>query len=701
MSSKSEIKEQIKYRSRWTIYLMAIVAVAITAKIIYLQTTKKKDLLSKVADKQMKERVINATRGNIYASDGRSLLATSIPKYTPVLDPSQAKTELFDKSIDSLALRLSSFFGDKSFFEYKEKITKARKAKLRFMELGDRKLDHIQKTIIDTFPLFREGQNKGGGRFEIEEHRFLPFNNLAMRTIGKLERKNNKVGDFGIEASFENYLKGKDGKGFYERMAGGVYKPVNSESDIDSEPGLDVVTTIDVNFQDIVETALKNQVFQKQAKYGTAVIMEIATGEVKAIANLTRTLNKDGEINYIEDQNYAVKFGTDPGSTFKLATMTALLEKKNLNLEDFGVDCSGAIKHGKLDFTCSHKHGTLTVKQIFEHSCNIGIYSLMKKHFGFSTADDYFEYLQKFRLDQPSGFQLKGEPHPWLKNSKSTTFSRSTSVPWMSIGYESRITPIQMLTFYNAIANNGYWVQPIIVKETRRGETVIDKFESNKISEPICSENTVVKIQKMMEGVVKDGTAKNVSLGVCEIAGKTGTSQKRVSGRYQAGLYYTSFIGYFPAKKPKYSCIVVIDEPLGGNIYAADVSAPVFRNIADKIFAYDISMQPKTSVKNNVKNLPKHFLVSQAQDQKVIHQKLGLKQYPEQEGFVKNVLLSNDSVKWETKNTNSGVGDLIGMTLKDALPVLENKGYKVKYSGFGKIKGYSMIQKNVVALVLN
>lgn len=700
MSNKNTIKEQIKYRSRWTIYIITIIAIAIASKIIYLQTTKRKELLAKVVDLQMKERIINATRGNIYASDGRSLLATSIPKYSTVLDPSQAKTELFEKSLDTLAIKLSEFYGDGSFYEYKEKINSARKAKLRFIELGNRKLDHTEKTIIEAFPLFREGQNKGGGRFEVEEYRFLPFNNLAMRTIGKMDKKNKKIGDFGIEASFENYLRGKDGKGFYERMAGGIYKPVNSESDLDSEPGLDIVTTIDVNFQDIVETALKNQVFQKQAKYGTAVIMEIASGEIKAIANLTRTTNNVGEIVYLEDQNYAVKYGTDPGSTFKLATMAALLEKKDLKLDEDGVNCNGSLSHGNLEFTCSHKHGKLTVNQVFEQSCNIGIYSLVKKHFGFTNADDYFEYLQKFRLDKPSGFQLKGEPQPWLKNSKSTSFNKSTTVPWMSIGYESRITPIQMLTFYNAIANNGFWVQPIIVKETRRGDEVVDKFESNKILEPICSENTVSKIRKMMEGVVKNGTAKNVSMGVCEIAGKTGTSQKRVDGSYQAGLYYTSFIGYFPANKPKYSCIVVIDEPIGTNIYAADVSAPVFRSIADKIFAYDISMQPKVLVKNNVKNLPSHFQVLQAQDQKVINLKLGLNEFPSRDGFVKSIKIKNDSIKWVSNKTENGVEGLIGMTLKDALPVLENKGYKVRYAGFGKVKEYSLIGKNVVALVL-
>lgn len=700
MSGKSSIKEQIKQRSRWTILALGLVGIAIFLKIIYLQTSRKAELLSKVEDFQMKERIIDATRGNIYASDGHSLLATSIPKYQVVFDPYQSKNELFDSSIDSLSILLSAYFQDFSYLEYKEKISKARKAKIRYMLFGgSKKLDHVEKEKIQKFPLFREGQNKGGGRFEIEEFRFLPFDNLAMRTIGKLDRKTKKIGDFGIEASFENYLRGKDGKGFYERLAGGYQKPVNLESDINSEPGWDVVTTLDVNFQDIVESALRNQVFQTQAKYGTAVVMEIATGEVKAIANLTRITDADEVVSYIEDENYAVKEGTDPGSTFKLATMVALLEKANLQPGDFGVNCPGEIRHNGLSFTCSHKHGELSVQEIFEQSCNIGIYSLMKKHFGFSTAEDYFAYLRQFRLDKPSGFQLKGEPYPVLKNSKSSTFS-GTTVPWMSIGYESRITPIQMLTFYNAIANDAQWIQPIIVKEIRRGTKIEEVFTANRISEPICSNITLKKIKQMMEGVVLNGTAKNVNGGTCQIAGKTGTSQKRIGGNYKKGLYHTSFIGYFPVQKPKYSCVVVIDEPVGANIYAADVCAPVFKTIADKIFAYDISMHPRLVLKSNVQKLATKQNAGKITDHVIIAEKLGIQNQPNGDGFTTPRVVKHDSVVWEVKNPDRNLESIKGLSLKDALPLLENKGFKVKYSGIGKVKGYTMIGKNIVALVL-
>jgi cell division protein FtsI (penicillin-binding protein 3) len=700
MSGKSSIKEQIKQRSRWTIIALAIVGVAIFAKIIYLQTSQKNKLLAKVVEIQMKERVIDATRGNIYASDGQSLLATSIPKYQVVLDPYQSKKELFDKSIDSLSLLLSAYFQDYSNLEYKERISKARKDKTRYMLFGgSKKLDHVEKEKIQKFPLFREGANKGGGRFEIEEYRFLPFDNLAMRTIGKLDRKTKKIGDFGIEASFENYLRGKDGKGYYERLAGGYQKPINLESDIGAEPGWDVVTTLDVNFQDIVESALRNQVIKTQAKYGTAVVMEVATGEIKAIANLTRTTSEVGEISYIEDQNYAVKEGTDPGSTFKLPTMVALIERANLKPSDFGVNCPGEIRHNGLAFTCSHQHGNLTVQEIFEQSCNIGIYSLMKKYFGFSNAEDYFSYLRQFRLDKPSGFQLKGEPYPVLKNSKSSTFS-GTTVPWMSIGYESRITPIQMLTFYNAMANHGQWIQPIIVKEIRRGSKVEETFSANRIAEPLCSKTTLTTIQQMMEGVVKNGTAKNINGGTCQTAGKTGTSQKRVGGNYKKGLYHTSFIGYFPANRPKYSCVVVIDEPIGTNIYAADVCAPVFKTIADKIFAYDITMHPRLVLKSNIEKLADKHNPGKISDHRNIAERLGIQNQPTGEGFTNPKLVKTDSVAWESKNPDKSLESIKGLSLKDALPLLENKGFRVRYSGFGKVKTYSLVGKNMVALVL-
>lgn len=671
-----------------------LLSMLIVFKIVRFQTTEKEELMSLVRDTQMKERVIEAKRGNIYAADGVSILATSTPEYKMVLDPSVARPAVFEANISALSEKLAKYFKDKSAAQYKEKIVNARKAKLRYMVLNNKRLSYKEKAELETFPLFDSGPARGGGFFEEKEIRFHPYHTLAERTIGNLDKKDIRTGATGIEAEFDTYLKGVDGKGFYERLPGGYMKPVDLESDIASTPGLDVVTTLDVNFQDIAESALRAQVSKTRARYGSVVLMEIETGEVKAIANLTRHTDADGQVYFSDDINYAVTSGTDPGSTFKLASMLAMLEKSNLKPTDHAVTCNGAIRHNNVSFTCSHSHGDLTVQQVFEKSCNIGIYTLMKRTFGFGRSDDFYAYLQKFQLDKPTGFQLKGEPAPLIKNASSKTFS-STTIPWMAIGYESRITPMQMLAFYNAVANGGYWVQPVVVKEIRSGNTTVHTFPARKLSTPIASKGSVAEVQRMMEGVVKNGTARNINFGECTVAGKTGTAQKRINGGYQKGLYYTSFIGYFPADKPRYSCLVVIDEPLGQNVYGGDVCAPVFKTIADKIYAYDMGMHKTRIVKAEAGKAAGKLAVGRATDQAVIARKLNFAQRPAGDGWLKPATVGRDSLVWVSQAVDDDLRNLIGLTLRDALPVLENKNYKVNHTGFGRIADVSLSGRQV------
>ncbi len=698
-TAPSKIKSTFIKRS-WRVWIsLAILSALIVFKILQFQTTQKEELMSHVKDIQMKERVIEAKRGNIYASDGYSILATSTPEYKMVLDPGVARAELFDKEVSELSDKLSKYFKDKTASEYKEKIVKARKAKVRYLVLNNKRLNYKDKARLETFPLFNIGAIKGGGFFEDTEKRFHPYNTLAERTIGNLDKEDLRKGATGIEAEFDTYLRGVDGKGFYERLPGGYMKPVNLESDIASTPGLDVVTTLDVNFQDIAESALRTQVNKTQAKYGSVVVMEIETGEVKAIANLTRHVSSSGEIYFSDDINYAVTGGTDPGSTFKLASMLAILEKSDLKPSDFAVKCNGELRHNNVSFTCSHVHGDLTVQQVFEKSCNIGIYALMRKTFGLSKSDDFYSYLQKFRLDKPTGFQLKGEPAPLIKNSQSKTFS-GTTIPWMSIGYESRITPMQMLSFYNAVANGGYWVQPLLVKEIRSGNIANTTFSANKISSPIASKSAISMAHKMMEGVVKNGTARNINYGECSAAGKTGTAQKRVNGNYKKGMYYTSFIGYFPADKPKYSCVVVIDEPVGQNVYGGDVCAPVFKTIADKIYAYDMNMHKTQIVKTDTDKAANTLALGKATDQAAIAAQLNFKNRPQGDGWIEPKVVKNDSVVWVSKRVEGDMQNLIGLTLRDALPILANKNYIVKHTGFGRVADVSYIGGRTVNLVL-
>ncbi|AFK02816.1 penicillin-binding protein transpeptidase [Emticicia oligotrophica DSM 17448] len=699
MAPKRSIREEIQWRAKVTFGIVFIIGSLITAQIFVIQVFQKKKWADKMEKVQSKPMKIRAQRGNIFAADGRSLLATSVPRYRVGIDVTRAKPAYFKEKIDSLCRKLANFFQDRSAEDYKRLIKNAREEKkLIFVALGNRLVDYQERQQIKTFPFFREGPMKGGGKFERLERRVMPFDDMALRSIGKLDRDTQTRGDFGIEFSFNNYLAGRDGVGLFQRLTGGVWKPVEDSPEVRPEAGLDVITTIDVNYQDIVESALRNQVINTNAKYGSAVVMEIATGEIKAITNLSRRNGSDSTSKfYTEDFNYAVRGGTDPGSTFKLATMVALLEKSNLSLNEDAGFCGGSIMHNKTEMTCSEEHGNQTVKQVFEHSCNIGIYNLVKKHFGFSNADEFVSYLTRFKLDQPVGFQLKGETEPIIKNRKSSTFS-NTTIPWMSIGYETRLTPLQMLTFYNAIANNGHWVQPLIVKEIREADRVTERFEANQDPTPICSERTAKLAQEMMRGVVENGTAQNINTGFCKVAGKTGTSRKRENG-YVKNQYYTAFIGFFPADNPKYSCAVIIDEPQGANLYARDVAAPVFRTIADKIFAYDVALHPSKNKASNIQKIQTQAQAGYAEDFRTVNEELGIQNSPSSAGWVK-ASKNGSSVAWQRVEDRKDLPDVSGMSLRDAIHILENKGFKVRYSGLGKVSDYAIVQPKVVSLVL-
>lgn len=697
MPSRRPIRDEIQWRSKVTFGLVFLIGSLIAAQLVVVQTLQKKKWMSKVSKVERTPRKIKAMRGNIYASDGKSLLATSVPRYRVGLDPTRPSETYFTAHIDELCKKLTNHFADRSASEYKELILDARKAKkVFFVALGNRLVDFQEKEQIKKFPFFKDGSMKTGGKFEQEERRVMPFDNMALRTIGRLDRETQSRGHFGIEYSFNNFLAGRDGVGLFQRLAGGVWKPVADSPEVRPEAGLDVVTTIDVNYQDIAESALHEQVISKKAKYGSAIVMEIATGEIKAMTNLSRRGGDSTDTFYIEDFNYAVRGGTDPGSTFKLATMVALLEKGNINLDDFAGNCTGSIMHNGTEMKCSEEHGNQTVKQTFEHSCNIGIYHLVRKYF--KNVDDYVAYMSKFKLDKPVGFQLKGETDPIIKNRKSKTYS-TTTIPWMSIGYETRLTPLQMLTFYNAIANRGVWVQPFIVKEVKDASRTIEKFEANRDDEPICSERTIKLAHAMMKGVVENGTAQNINTGFCKVAGKTGTSRKLKDGVYSSN-YYTAFIGFFPADNPKYSCAVIIDEPQEGNLFARDVAAPVFRKIADKIFAYDVALHPAKNQKSNYQAIAQHQNIGYGEDFRTVSEELGLENAPNHAGWLKAVR-SGNSVAWRQLNVQSQeLPDVRGMTLRDAIHLLENKGYKTRHEGLGKVANYAIVEPSVVNLVL-
>lgn len=709
----SSIKSGIVLRVWVVIIFLGILALAIIGRIFYIQQFEGEKWKKLMHSSSIMERNIPAIRGNIYSDNG-SLLATSLPKYrlgfdvnvgadSDRKDKSKANIKLFDDKIDSLCLGLSQIFEDKSAQYFKKKIFEARNKwvpqtqeeiaqnKIKrhpFIILDNRLISFEERQKLLTFPLAKENKLKGGLVIERIDQRAHPFDNMGLRTIGYLLEDETK--GVGIEKSMEPYLAGRPGRGIFEKLKGNnVWKPIEDSPETKPVPGSDVYTTIDVNIQDVSETALRQAVELYQPNYATAIVMEVKTGQIKAMANLSYSKR---EKKYTENLNYAVAGSTTPGSTIKLPTMLALLEE--------GVEPTDSIATGAGTMPYYNKilsdskrggFGTITVQQVFEKSSNIGIVKLALKTFG-NNQQKYFDYLKKYKLDQRLGFQIKGEPNPLFYTPGHKRYSHF-SLPYTSFGgIESSLTPLQMLTFYNAIANDGYWVQPIIVKHIKNGDKIEVDFTElqRKTDEPIAKPEAIRKVKKMLEGVVERGTARAQRSDYYQFAGKTGTAKKLKSGSFADGVYYTAFAGYFPAQNPKYSCIIVIDEPKGKNseeLYAGDVAAPVFRQIADHIYADDLTINHQKNKKSNSKK-NSEVLALDADFEAV---------NSEQESLKLKIKQAKIHINPNVKSQQSTMPNVVGLPLRDAIFVLENKNFKVKYSGIGKVKRQSVPPGSMLA----
>ena len=682
------IKKSILIRVRISFLVVFLFSLAIVYRLATVQFVegekwrKLGDQLSLSVEK------IPATRGNIYSDNG-SLLATSLPYYKVAMDPMVPSDELMEQNIDSLSILLSRFYQDRSRHQYKKKILDARRKKRQYLVLNRQEIGYQEKKMMEDWPIFRNGQLRGGIIFEKVEKRKLPFSRLGYRTVGRVNEENR--GMVGLEYSFNRQLAGKDGKALYQKMVGGGQRPVFDGSEVAPVDGLDIETTLNVNLQDITEDALLKALTRHKADYGVAVLMEVATGEIKSMSNLSR----DARGNYWETYNYAVgsQGAREPGSTFKLASMIALFEEKDIALADT-VHTGNGVYHFFDEVMKDHKpggYGVLTVQEVFEKSSNIGTAKLISHHFQ-SNPQKYVDYLSKMGLSQPLGFQMVGEGKPYIKTPKDSTWS-GTTLPWMSHGYELKMTPLQTLTLFNAVANNGQMVQPLIVKSVRKADKILEQFETKVLNDKICSANTLKKVRQMLEGVVERGTAKNIFDSQYRIAGKTGTAKKVKNGKY-INQYYTSFAGYFPAGSPRYSCIVVIDNPKGFNIYGSDVAAPVFKDIVDKIAALEVDLQDYMSPSQE--EFAGVFPVIRSgnhDDLKYLCNELGISNHSQAaaESWVKT-RISGKSVFW-TPNEVHGmkVPDVRGMTLRDALFVLENIGIEVQSKGRGRVSTQSLM----------
>lgn len=687
MSMKGDIVRRII-----VIYFFVVLFSAyIMGRAFWVQTVER-DKWTKMALPASQPRPVELepNRGDICAADGR-ILASSIPYYELRFDASVVDKEMFRESVDSLALCLSSFFRDYSKSYYKKMLTEARYKKPRpnrYLLINRRKVSHTELQKIKEFPIFRWGKNKGGLIGIMNSVRVQPHVNLASRTIGYLSDSEDGSfeGRVGLEGAFENELRGKPGVGI-KRMMSGRLIVVPEKNPVD---GNDVITTIDVDYQDIAQHALLRQLQFYGAENGTAILMEVKTGDVKAIANLTRTA--DG--GYKENLNYAIGDAAEPGSVFKAATMIALLEDGYVEPYDtIDLGTTGVYKFydRKLAESDNKGLGRVTVKRIMEKSSN-GIAKLVFEHYK-GKPEKFINRMIALGLNKPLGIRIKGEGLPHVKHPKDKDWSGIT-LPWMSIGYEVKMTPLQVLAFYNAIANDGYRVKPRFVKEIREHGNVVETFDTEEEGDRICSKQTLKKLKDMLEGVVETGTAKNINTDNYKIAGKTGTAWIADGSKgYTVRKYKASFVGYFPAEKPLYSCIVVINNPKFG-FYAGVVSATVFREISDKVYsvAYRQHAEPEY---NTEKSLPvsKNGLKA---DFKTIFDELDfdVEGMSDAKGYdwVITSRKEAESMVVKPRSVNfATVPNVKGMGLRDALYVLENTGLKVGVSGSGMVQEQSIL----------
>ena len=626
---------------------------------------------------------IEASRGNIFAIDG-SMLATSVPEYELHMDMvggAIAEDKVFYGKVDSLAMKLSSFFGDKSFRDYSRILRNARRDKVRYLLLK-RNVSFQDLKKIKKFPLFSMGHYGSCLIVITNNKRILPYKSLAARTIGyKNENVKNPVG---LEGAYASFINGETGKRLEQRIVGNVWKPVNDDFEIAPKEGADIISTLDVNFQDVAQSALLKQLAISDADHGAVILMEVKTGEVRAVANFTKVA--PGQ--YKEKFNYAIAGNQDPGSTFKLASYMALLEDHKIDTNTL-IGTGYYQIPGKLIKDSHPKIQTITAKQAFEESSNAAIAKMVNTSYA-NDQSKFTDHLYDWHLNEKMGLQIPGEAQPVIKNPKNRSWNKNMTLPQMAYGYEMQLTPLKMLSFYNAVANNGKYIAPIFVREIRRLGNPIQQFEARVINEKICSDNTLRKIKKMLEGVVDDkkfGSGYHVIHNpLYRIAGKTGTAQVADGNRgYKVkSQYQASFVGYFPADNPKYSMIVVINDPKGA-YYGALVSGPVFREIADKVYSIDLDInQTETNLHftDNIRKTPKTKTGQQKAVQEV-YSKFGLKPL-----YAKNkeaAIDSNDGIESETAAKKGAVPSTLGMGLRDALFIMGNSGYKVSVIGSGTV----------------
>lgn len=683
-----KIRQDIRFRVYVAFTCMFLFGCAIMIKAVMIQAKEGPRLRSMAKEMHTRFDTLLAERGNIINEDG-VLLSSSIPEFDVHIDFSVIDSALFEQKIDTLSLCLSSLFmsSGKTAEQFKEEFVRAYDARNKYYLLG-RKLKYYEYESLRNFPIFKKGKALGGFIAEPKEKRKLPYEKLARRTIGVFRDSNIT----GLEAKYNKELKGENGRRVVQKATGSVWVPIEG-SEVEPQNGRDIVTTLDINVQNVAYHALLSKLQEYECAYGTCIVMEVATGKIRTLVNLGR--QKDG--TYDEDFNYAA-IPTEPGSTFKLATLISLLSDKKINVDQTVDIQGGRMQFGKRTMSDSHPDGSLREMPIWKAyaiSSNVGMAKLADRYYR-DNPTQYVNNLKKLQLDKLTGIDLLGERKPVITSPGGKIWSNST-LPWMATGYGVMITPLHTCMMYNAVANNGKMMRPYLVSAIREYGKDVKTFEP-KVIATIGDAETVRQLKKCTRAVVTDGTGKGIESPYYTMAGKTGTAQVADKGiKYTDGVYQGSYVGYMPAENPKYTiCVVIRTKAHSAAYYGGTIAAPVFRMVADKIFSQNMGAwsAPLDSIaKSGAAAIPAKAATAGAYEVLLTAMNKKMPVVSDYKSTMVQYVADSGSKRSEVKLKHVYRGvmpDVTGMTLKDAIYVLENYGARVQIKGKGKVQTQSI-----------
>ena len=666
----NNIKKSITWRVVFGMGVVVLFAFWVSFQMFRIQLVEGNKWLAMSDSITIRHQDISPARGNIYSDNG-SLLSTSMPIYEIRWDATVVNDDTFHFYVNELAQQLARLFPDKTSLYYKSKLNTAKKSKSRYVLIRRKVNYHEQKTMRD-FPIFRKGRYRGGFMAELNTKRVKPAGNLAFRTIGYRTKDNPGVG---LERTYNDDLGGVKGKRLVQKISGG-YRPLNDENLIEPKNGRDIHTTINIDFQEIAQRSLEKSLIKHKADHGCVIVMEVSTGEIKAISNLS----KREEGVYSEQYNYSIGESYEPGSVWKVFSAMAAFEDELISPND-SMDIQNGVREyfgKKMQDSDKGRFKKMSFKQAFARSSNVAFSSVIFDNYS-SKPSNYISYLKKLDLDKPTGIEILGEPDPFLNHPASSSWSQLT-LPWLAIGYENQHTPLQLLTAYNGIINDGIMIRPQIVSSVTDAGIIIKENNNSSKTVRVCSEETSKKIKDLTAEVFISGSARNVRSDVVTMGGKTGTAQIASSSGYQkAKMYNASFVGHFPAMKPEYSIYVMVNKPSNGIFYASYVAAPVFSEVAKKIFTISV----KKEVVDSLIYKP-NYHAGFFKDIKIINNQLGyIMDENSSADFVR--VNSNNSMTEDVVVEEGKMPDFRNFGVKDAVYVSELLGLKPIVAGRGRV----------------